>query len=106
MISEEEFKENLKRLFGRVEKACEGENRNPDDISILPVTKNWPIEAVQYSKNAGFNRVGENRVQEAIEKQNNSILLDMHWDLIGHLQSNKVNFLTLEKLQKIYMKNY
>ena len=93
MISEEEFKENLKRLFGRIEKACECENRNPDDISILPVTKNWPIEAVQYSRNAGFNRVGENRVQEAIEKQNNSILLDMNWDLIGHLQSNKVRWI-------------
>ena len=87
------LKENLKRLFGRVEKACECENRNPDDISILPVTKNWPIEAVQYSSNAGFNRVGENRVQEAIEKQNNSILLDMNWDLIGHLQSNKVKWI-------------
>ena len=45
MISEEEFKENLKRLFGRVEKACEGENRKPDDISILPVTQKLTIRS-------------------------------------------------------------
>ena len=87
MISEAEFRKNLEILQEQLASVCVSANRNIEDVQILPVTKNWPIEAVHFAQRAGFSRVGENRVQEAIEKQEGTE--GINWDLIGHLQSNK-----------------
>jgi len=87
MISEAEFRQNLELLQEQLANACGYANRSIEEVQILPVTKNWPIEAVHYAQRAGFSRVGENRVQEAIEKQVG--IEGINWDLIGHLQSNK-----------------
>ncbi|MDG0964193.1 MAG: YggS family pyridoxal phosphate-dependent enzyme [Opitutales bacterium] len=87
MISEAEFRKNLEILQEQLASVCVSANRNIEDVQILPVTKNWPIEAVHFAQRAGFSRVGENRVQEAIEKQEGT--KGINWDLIGHLQSNK-----------------
>ena len=89
MISEENFRENLDILNELIENSCSEAGRNTKDVSILPVTKNWPVTAVNYASKFGFTRVGENRVQEAIAKQSDTGEIDMKWDLIGHLQSNK-----------------
>jgi hypothetical protein len=89
MISEECFRENLDILNELVENSCFGAGRNAKDVSILPVTKNWPVTAINYASKAGFMRIGENRVQEAIAKQSDLGEIDINWDLIGHLQSNK-----------------
>ena len=89
MIKQEEFLMNLSQLRQEIADACRKCHRNPDDISLLPVTKNWPVEAVSYCQSAGLSRVGENRVQEARLKQEQ--IKGMSWELIGHLQSNKVN---------------
>ena len=87
MITEKEFQNNLSILRERLSEACALSNRSVEEVQILPVTKNWPVQAVHYSQRAGFSRVGENRVQEALEKK--SSVEGMEWDLIGHLQSNK-----------------
>jgi PLP dependent protein len=87
MITEKEFQNNLSTLRERLAEACALSNRSVKEVQILPVTKNWPVQAVHYSQRAGFSRVGENRVQEALEKK--SSVEGMEWDLIGHLQSNK-----------------
>ena len=92
MISEGEFRENLQILRDRVADACSFANRKVEDVQILPVTKNWPVSAIHYAQNAGFSRVGENRVQEALGKFED--VSDMNWDLIGHLQSNKAKQVT------------
>ena len=87
MITEKEFQKNLSILRERLAEACTFANRSVEEVQILPVTKNWPVQAVHYAQRAGFSRVGENRVQEAVEKK--SSVEGMEWDLIGHLQSNK-----------------
>lgn len=92
MITEKEFQKNLVILRDRLEEACSFSNRSVEDVEILPVTKNWPVQAVHYAQRAGFFRVGENRVQEALKKK--SSVEGMEWDLIGHLQSNKAKQVT------------
>jgi pyridoxal phosphate enzyme (YggS family) len=52
------------------------------------VTKNHPPEAAQFVAQAGLPAVGENRVQEARDKQS-AVAAGLRWELIGHLQSNK-----------------
>ena len=53
------------------------------------MTKKWPSEAVRFCQRAGISRVGENRVQDALGKQQETT--GILWELIGHLQSNKAN---------------
>jgi pyridoxal phosphate enzyme (YggS family) len=56
----------------------------------LPVTKTHPVQAIEYALHVGLTSVGENRIQEVKEKKPVSSG-NSRWELIGHLQSNKVN---------------
>lgn len=89
MITEEEFLRNLSKVKEEIQNSCDQHGRSPSEITLLPVTKNWPIDAVHYCKKNGIGRVGENRVQEAISKM--ELEQDVRFELIGHLQSNKAN---------------
>ena len=88
MIDYETFVQNAKQLQERIAIACEGCGRNPSEVTLLPVTKTHPARAVDYAAIYGFKAVGENRVQEAVEKRK-AITTVIGWELIGHLQSNK-----------------
>jgi pyridoxal phosphate enzyme, yggS family len=87
-----QFCENCKHLQERVERACSVCGRDAAEVKILPVTKTHPIDAVEYAAKFGFASVGENRVQEIVEKFDSprGLALKIRWELIGHLQSNKV----------------
>lgn len=62
-------------------------------VTIVAVTKNHGPDALQAAWDAGLRDVGENRVQEALEKMD-VLSLAFRWHLIGHLQRNKVKHLT------------
>ena len=62
-------------------------------VTIVAVTKTHGPEALQAAWDAGLRDVGENRVQEALEKMD-VLQLPLRWHLIGHLQRNKVKHLT------------
>ena len=89
MISQEVFLNNLDAVKQRISDVCAACGRKPHEVTLLPVTKNWPVDAVKHCVSSGINRVGENRVQEAAIKQKQIEGVD--WELIGHSQSNKVN---------------
>ena len=67
--------------------------RAPQPVTIVAVTKGFGADAVRASVAAGLLDVGENRVQEALGKQEElgagSRELGIRWHLIGHLQRNK-----------------
>jgi pyridoxal phosphate enzyme (YggS family) len=58
-------------------------------VRIIAVTKTHGPEAVRAARDAGLTDVGENRVQEALAKQDASGDLGVAWHLIGTLQRNK-----------------
>ena len=62
-------------------------------VTIVAVTKTHGPDAVQAAWDSGLQDVGENRVQEALEKMD-AVRSPSRWHLIGHLQSNKVKHLT------------
>ena len=68
--------------------ACRRAGRNPAEVQLLAVTKTHPPAAVEYAARYGLRAVGENRVQEGVEKRAQSTAA-IRWELIGHLQSNK-----------------
>ena len=65
----------------------------PQPVTIVAVTKGFGTDAVRAARDAGLADIGENRVQEALEKQQElgarSQELGIRWHLIGHLQRNK-----------------
>jgi pyridoxal phosphate enzyme (YggS family) len=88
MIEPAQFEANLKVLMARIADACDASQRSKDGVLLLPVTKNHPIQAVEFAALHGLRAVGENRVQEASDKRR-SYTGSIRWELIGHLQSNK-----------------
>lgn len=99
MINFEDFEERLAEVQGRIRAACKHSGRSAGEVSLLPVTKNHPVDAVRFAASAGLSAVGENRVQEAQDKRS-SYADSMRWELIGHLQSNKAK-LAVEVFDRI-----
>lgn len=88
MILFNDFQSNLAAVLGRIETACLAAGRKTSEVTLLPVTKTHPVGVLDYVVRAGLSSVGENRVQEALDKQSLTALA-LRWELIGHLQSNK-----------------
>lgn len=65
----------------------------PSHVNLVAVSKTHPASAVEALYNMGQRKFGENRVQELLEKQE-QLPQDIEWHLIGHLQTNKVKFIT------------
>jgi len=64
--------------------------RKPEDIQLVVVTKGHPPKAIETLYNLGVRHIGENRVEEALTKQEIlPSLPGLHWHMIGHLQSRK-----------------
>lgn len=88
MITFEDFRANTDDVLARIAEACQAAGRSSNDVQLLAVTKTHPSEAAEYAARYGLKVVGENRVQEAIDKKALSPAA-LRWELIGHLQSNK-----------------
>ena len=82
------FRQRTDALLRRIEELCMAAQRKPHEVNLLPVTKNHPVAAAEYAARYGLASVGENRVQEAVEKRGQCEAV-LRWELIGHLQSNK-----------------
>lgn len=63
---------------------------NTENIRLVAVTKTQPPEVLREAFFCGLTVMGENRVQEAVEKAAELRDLPIEWHLIGHLQTNKV----------------
>jgi pyridoxal phosphate enzyme (YggS family) len=82
------IRDNVADVEERIARACERAGRNRDDVTLVAVSKTFPASFVDEAIDAGIAEVGENRVQEAREK-NPLVRGVARWHLIGHLQTNK-----------------
>lgn len=82
------IKENIAAVQKRIADAASRVGRT-DAITLVAVTKNHPVEYMKEAAAAGITDVGENRVQEAMQKLEAFPENQLKWHLIGHLQTNK-----------------
>lgn len=68
--------------------AADAAGRDPDEITIVAVTKHVGVVEVRQAITAGCVDFGENRVQEFLGKY--GLFPDVNWHFIGTLQTNKV----------------
>jgi hypothetical protein len=80
---------NLQIITEKIAKACEKVGRDPEEVTIIAVTKYVTIERAQEALKAGIIHLGENRDQELLKKY--EVLGDQPvWHFIGTLQTRKV----------------
>lgn len=84
-----ELAANLGHVNERIAAACAAADRSVDEITLVVVTKFFPAADVRLLADLGVTTVGENRHQEAQEKQAECAGLGLSWHFIGGLQSNK-----------------
>ena len=62
----------------------------PQNVDLIAITKQVEIKPIREAYSAGIRNFGENRLQEALEKQKQlQDLSDISWHFIGHIQKNK-----------------
>jgi PLP dependent protein len=82
-----QIKENLKAIRKTI----------PEGVLLVAVTKTRTVEEINEAIQLGVTDIGENRVQEILEKYDR--VLPVRWHLIGHLQTNKVK----QIIDKVYL---
>ncbi len=82
------FRRAREDVLGRIADACARVGRSPSEVSLVAVSKTVPADRVRAAVEAGLDILGENRVQELVEKAPD--IPGATWHLIGPLQSNKV----------------
>lgn len=81
-------RENYLEVLNKKNQAALRAGRNPEDITLMAVTKLHTVDEINEAIDAGATDIGENKVQELLSKYED--VKPVRWHLIGHLQTNKV----------------
>ena len=92
------IRENMEHVRKNIREACEKSGRNPDDVTLIAVSKTKPLPLLEEAYVCGCRDFGENKVQELVEKWE-QMPKDIRWHMIGHLQRNKVKYI----VDKVYL---
>ena len=86
------LKENLANVRAKIDAACKKAGRNPEEVTLVAVSKMKPLADIETLLATGQMEYGENYVQELCDKYE-KISRPVHWHMIGHLQTNKVKYI-------------
>ena len=93
---------NVDEIRERIKKAALDAGRDPDDVTLVAAVKYATPEEVRYlCEAAGVKELGENRVQQLLEKQEQSLGSGARLHFIGNLQTNKVKYI-VDKVDMIH----
>ncbi|HEO8609135.1 TPA: YggS family pyridoxal phosphate-dependent enzyme [Streptococcus suis] len=84
------FQKNKDAIFSAVAKAAEKAGRPSESVKVIAVTKYVDSSIANQLVNTGITHIGENRVDQFLEKYNTLADKQLTWHLIGTLQRRKV----------------
>lgn len=88
-----QIKQHTEAVLERIENAARRVGRSPDAVTLIAVSKTFPIEYVEAARQVGLFHFGENKVQELTTKAATIPGIveggAVTWHMIGHLQRNK-----------------
>ena len=84
------IQENIQAIRQRMAEAARAAGRKPEDILLVGASKMNGADACRAAVAAGIDALGENRVQELLEKYEQGAYEGVPLHFIGHLQRNKV----------------
>lgn len=86
-----DYKKSVETTLEKINSAAQRSGRNTDEITLLAVSKVFPVEVISEVYNTGIRLFGESRAQELRDKV--ALLpTDIKWHFIGPLQTNKVKY--------------
>ena len=100
LTPDEEMLRTVREIRERVAQAAEKSGRREEDIAVMAVTKTVSPERINSAIGCGLTLLGENRVQEYLDKRNQYELEGCSVHLIGSLQTNKVKYI-IDKVDMI-----
>src|SRR5436190_13842385 len=77
-----DVRDRIARAAGRV-------GRDPATVRLVAISKTFTADHIKAAADCGQIDFGENKVQEALDKMDQTAGLPIRWHLVGHLQSNK-----------------
>jgi pyridoxal phosphate enzyme (YggS family) len=95
----EDIKKNLSVIDEQIAAAAESCGRTRDDVLLVAVSKTRTPEEINIAIDAGVTDIGENKVQEIMDKYD--AVKPVKWHMIGHLQTNKVKYI-IDKVSMIH----
>ena len=94
------LKDQLEDVEARIQAACRRAGRSRDEVTLIAVSKTKPVETLREAYDLGVRVFVENKVQELTAKYD-ALPDDIHWHMIGHLQTNKVKYI-IDKVDLIH----
>ncbi|MEF8816013.1 MAG: YggS family pyridoxal phosphate-dependent enzyme [Salinibacter sp.] len=89
--------ERVQSIQARIAQACERAGRSPNEITVVAVSKTFPMQAIASGTGAGLKHFGENRARQLRDKAKARPGAfeggDIKWHMVGHLQTNKAKFI-------------
>ena len=95
----EDIKKNLDVIRGEIAETAQQCGRSADDVLLVAVSKTRTPEEINVAIDAGVTDIGENKVQEIMDKFD--AVKPVKWHMIGHLQTNKVKYI-IDKVSMIH----
>ncbi|HWQ79761.1 MAG TPA: YggS family pyridoxal phosphate-dependent enzyme [Anaerovoracaceae bacterium] len=93
------IKENIEKIKSRMDEITAASGRKPGEVLLVAVTKTRTAEEINQAVDAGIKDIGENKVQEILDKF--EAVKPVRWHMIGHLQTNKVKYI-IDKVSMIH----
>lgn len=91
-----DIEHNLDAIREKIYKAATEAGRNPEEVTLMAVTKTVEPIFINHALKNGISLIGENKVQEFLSKKPYLNLENCEAHLIGHLQTNKVKQIVSE----------
>ena len=95
----EDIRKNIETVRAQISEAAEIAGRKSEDVILVAVSKTRTPEEVNTAIDAGVTDIGENKVQEIMDKYDD--IKPVRWHMIGHLQTNKVKYI-IDKVDMIH----
>ena len=85
--------ENYLKILKNIEKTCNKIGRDISEITVIAVSKTFPVEVIKDAYDSGIKIFGENYAQELRDKSKYFIEYDISWHFIGRIQLNKLKYI-------------
>lgn len=89
----EDICQNLKDVQNLINKACQEAGRDPDEITLIAISKMKPLEDIKEAFGCGQIHFGENRAKELQDKMDAYDEEQIQWHMVGNLQTNKIKYM-------------
>jgi len=95
----EDIKKNIEGIREKISESAAAAGRDGSDVILVAVSKTRDPEEINTAIDAGITDIGENKVQEIMDKYDD--IKPVRWHMIGHLQTNKVKYI-IDKVDMIH----